>query len=384
MNNPLQAILQTLSAEARTEQPFLSIYLDWTTDSNGKRPARTILQQELDRIDTKLEQRSEQRASFERDRAAIVRYLDEEAPRDARSIAIFACDAERVWVTVPLLIPLETYIAADRFPHVFQLARVLDDHEPVVVARAEGQDAEIFVLGLETMEQVATTSASETVNRVQVGGWSQLRYQNHNAFVIRSHMQDLAANIEQILAEHQAERLVVIGNDAIKGALLDVLPSALQQRMLGFVSFDRTVDAEALYSGLEPLLREAEDIQEVEQIQRWENQLATKGGLACAGIDAVATALSKGQVDTLLIEQSFAADGRECPGCAMLFSDAWVTCPYDGSDLVAVPLREAFTARALGQSGAVQVVALRGMLGEQAGVGALLRYRDDVATAVGE
>jgi peptide subunit release factor 1 (eRF1) len=384
MNTTIPAIVQTLSAEPRTEQPFLSVYLDWTTDSNGRRPALTMVEQEFERIGASFEQRSEQLESFERDRAAIMRYLDEEAPRDARGIAIFACDAERIWVTIPLLVPLETYIAADHFPHVFQLARVLDDHESVVVARAEGQDAEIFVLGLDTMQQVATTTATERVNRVQVGGWSQLRYHNHNEFVIRTHMQDLADAIERTMAEHRTERLIVIGNDAIKGLLLDALPAVLQQRMIGFLSFDRTADAETLYKGLEPLLREAEDIQEVEQLQRWEDQFASKGGLACAGIDAIATALSKGQVDTLLIEQSFAAEGRACPSCSMLFSDGWVSCPYDGSDLVAVPLREAFAARALGQGGSVQVLALRGILAEHAGVGGLLRYRDDVDQAVGE
>jgi peptide subunit release factor 1 (eRF1) len=383
MNSTLPAIVQTLSAEPRTAQPFLSVYLDWTTDSSGKRPALTVLQQELDRIGATFEPRSEQLASFEQDRAEIMRYLDEDAPRDARGIAIFACDAERVWVTIPLLVPFETTIAVDGFPHVFPLARVIDDYETVVVARAEGQDAEIFVLGLDRMQQVATTSASEEINRVQVGGWSQLRYQNHNDFVIRAHMQDLAATIERTLNEYRGERLIVIGNDAIKGPLLEALPASLQQRMIGFVSFDRTADAETLYNGLEPLLREAEDIQEVEHLQRWEDQMATKGGLACAGIDAVATALSKGQVDTLLIETTFAAEGRECPSCAMLFSDSWASCPYDGSALVPVPLREAFTARALGQSGSVQVLALRGALSEHAGVGALLRYRDDVDNTVG-
>jgi peptide subunit release factor 1 (eRF1) len=90
-----------------------------------------------------------------------------------------------------------------------------------------------------------------------------------------------------------------------------------------------------------------------------------------------ALALSKGQIQTLFMLQSFNGAGGECVNCGMLRAGQREKCPYDGAELRPVELREAFTARAVQQSADVEIVETSDYLAQHDGVGALLRYRDE-------
>jgi peptide subunit release factor 1 (eRF1) len=379
MSNRLHALLQTLAAEPRSEHPILSVYLDMRVDSSGQRQSRRLLEQEFDRLMGEIELRGESRESFAADRAHIIQYLDEEAPSDARGLVIFACDASRIWVTIPLLVAVETAIAADHYPHVFQLARMLDDYETFVVALVEGQEALVYTLGLEAMEQVERTVASEKINRVMVGGWSQLRYQNHNEHVLRSHMRDLATTLQQVLSDAQSNHLIIAGNTAIKGPLMETLPQPLQHKLVDYLPYERPTDAEQLFAQLEPMMQEVERKSEAQLIEQLEAQLASVGGLALSGEAAVAMALSKGQVDTLLIRPDLRGMAGECPTCGLLRPGQRDNCPIDGSPLKPIEISEALVLHTLRQSGKVEVCAHEDALQEQGGVAALLRYRDESA-----
>lgn len=384
MTSRLMSILRDLSALPRGEHPVLSVYLDWSVDSNGQRPVLATLDEELDRYAATLAERGPARDSFEADRARLGQYLAAEAPREAAGIVIFACSAQELWEPVPLLVPVETNVAVDAAPHLYQLARLLDDHETFAVARAEGQQAEIYVISLESMEQVDSTQAREEIQRVDAGGWSQLRYQRHTGFVIQLHMNDLARALQDAVTRHGAEHIVILTNDSVKGHVRAALPPQLHERVVDMVSYQRSDDPAQLVAGLDPLMREVERQQEEELLARLEDQLATRGGLAFAGEKDVALALLKGQVDTLLLSAAYAGGpAGECPTCGTLRPGQRQSCPYDGSEMQPVELREALVTHTLRQGGRVEVIGVDGALQQHGGVAALLRFRDDVGQEVG-
>src|SRR5687768_2230516 len=106
MATDLHAVLQELTASPSTEHPFLSIYLNWVPDGNGKRPAVRILEDELATISERLAGDTADREGFEADRRRIIDYVHREAPKDARGLAIFACHAQGVWTALPLQAPV--------------------------------------------------------------------------------------------------------------------------------------------------------------------------------------------------------------------------------------------------------------------------------------
>ena len=127
MPTDLKATLEMLTGQPSTEHPYLSVYLDWTPDGNGNRQSLRTLEDELNNIATRLQERGADLESFNTDRERIMEYVTNEAPADARGIAIFACDAESIWEAIPLQVPVETKIVEDHFPHCFNLARIIDD-----------------------------------------------------------------------------------------------------------------------------------------------------------------------------------------------------------------------------------------------------------------
>lgn len=384
MTTRLKTILRTLSAEPRMEAPFFSIYLDWGVDSSGQRQALQAVEQELARIDGELPAHGARRESFDADREAITRYLTREAPQDARGVVLFARAADKIWTTIPLMVPVETHIAADDYPHLFQLAQLIDDHETYVVALVESQEAQVYVLGIDSMEQVESTQAREEVQRVQVGGWSQLRYENHTGYVIRLHMQDLAATLQQVMQEREGQHLIIGTNDAMKGPVREKLGQQLTEKLVDFVSYDRIGEPEQMFQQLTPLMQETERKQEQALVERLHEQLNTKGGLAFDGPGAVAGALVKGQVDTLLISAGLEGEASECESCGMLRVGRRESCPADGGKMHPLDLREGLVLHTYRQSGNVEIINLEDGLAEHGHVAALLRYRDDVSNAIGD
>jgi hypothetical protein len=85
------SVLQALAAYPGADAPFLSIYLDWVPDGSGKRPSLRLLEDELAAIAARMTGDAVYRDGFAADRERIITYLNREAPKDARGIAIFAC-----------------------------------------------------------------------------------------------------------------------------------------------------------------------------------------------------------------------------------------------------------------------------------------------------
>jgi peptide subunit release factor 1 (eRF1) len=378
MNNLLDT-LRELSAQPATRQPYLSIYLNWSTDSSGQRPALRVLEQELDRIAATLRQSGTGMESFTIDRERVMSYVNTEAPKEARGLAIFACHAESIWVTAPLQVPVETEVAVDRFPHTFNLARLIDNYETYAVAVADSQESQIFLVALDSAWKVGETDAGEEIRRFDAGGSSaHMVFQHRTEKVIRDHTRQIGERLERIIRRYDVRHVVIVGNDSIKGAVMSTLPEQVKQRLVDYMKFDTSAGGmPALMQAIEPLMREVERSQEANDVAQLEEQLATKGGLAVAGVADTAEALSKGQVRTLLLQQDFGGQGGECPSCGWLRPGQRANCPYDGTPLQPVELREAFSAKALQQSANVQVVEQSGLLDRHEGVGALLWYRDD-------
>jgi peptide subunit release factor 1 (eRF1) len=382
METHLQSVLQALAAYPGADAPFLSIYLDWMPDGNGKRPSLRLLEDELAAIAERMAGDAVYRDGFAADRERIMSYLNREAPKDARGIAIFACHDQGVWTALPLQATVETATAVDRYPHTFQLARLIDDHEPCAVVLAEGQEARIFVIGLDYTAQIAETEASEKIKRFDQGGEAQMLFQRRTDNLIKAHMRDMAEQLEKIIDRYAVQHVIIAGNDSIKGMVMDTLTAPITERLVDYIHLEPNSNMKTIMETIEPMLQEVEHRQEAELLAALEQQVAAPAGLGALGAAETALALSKGQVQTLVMLQSFQGTGGECVSCGMLLAGQRDECPYDGGQMRPVELREAFIARAVQQNADIQIIEASDYLAEHEAVGALLRYRDDQVKAV--
>jgi hypothetical protein len=372
-----QSVLQALAAYPGADDPFLSIYLDWMPDGNGKRPSLRLLEDELAAIAERMAGDAVYRDGFAADRERIMTYLNREAPRDARGIVIFACHDQAVWATLPLQVTVDTAIIVDRYPHIFQLARLIDDHEPCAVVLAEGQEARIFVISLNYAEQIAETEAAEKIKRFDQRGEAQMLFQRRTDNLIKAHMRDLAAQLEKIIARYTVQHVIIAGNNSIKRMVLDALTAPITARLVDYIHLEPNSSMKTILETIEPMLHEVERRQEADLLAALDLQATAIGGLGSLGVAETALALSKGQVQTLLMLQSFNGIGGECVNCGMLRAGQRNTCPYDGAEMRPVELREAFTLRAVQQSADVEIIEASDYLMAHDAVGAILRYRDE-------
>ncbi len=377
MATDLQAVLDELTAYPSTEHPFLSIYLDITPDGTGKRQSLVNLDQDFERIAGQIEQRGGNLESFEADRDRIMQLVNQDLPVDAQGLAIFACNAEGVWNVVPLQVPVETQLYEDRYPHIFHLARIIDDYETFAVVLVDSQDSRIFVVSLNEAEKAGEADAGENIRRFEAGGWGQMLFQRRIDNVIKAHHKEMADKLGRIIKRYGVQHVILAGNDSIKGSVREALPKQIQDMVVDFINLDIRSNMQSIMETIEPMMREVERMQEADDVDDLETEVNSKGGLGCVGIGDVALALTKGQVRMLLMQQDFAAMGGECPNCGTLRPGLRPTCPFDGTEMQQIDLREAFVARARQQNAVIQIVEQSPFLVEHEGVGALLYYRDD-------
>lgn len=383
MATDLQATLEELTAYPTTEYPFLSVYLDLTPDGNGRRPSLQQLEQEFELIADRVKQRDKDQElkgldSFEADRARIMNYINTEAPVEARGLALFACQAEGVWQVHPLQVAVPNHIVEDRYPHVFNLARIIDDYETYAVVLADSQESRIFVITLNDAEKVAETESDEEIKRFQAGGWGQMLFQRRTENIIKAHTKDIADKLGRMMRRYNVQHVIIAGNDSIKGSVRESLPKQIQDKLVDFISLDMTANMQTIMEAIEPMMRQVELDQEADDVDTLEAQVNTKGGLGVIGVVDTALALSKGQVRLLIMQQDFQALGSRNEQSGFLYAGMQTQDPYDGSSLETVDLQEAFTAKAAQQGATIQIVEANEYLAQHEGVGALLWFRDDM------
>lgn len=382
MATDLQATLEELTAYPTTEYPFLSVYLNLTPDGNGRRPSLQQLEQEFELIADRVKQRDKDQEikgldSFEADRKRIMDYINTEAPVEARGLALFACEAEGVWQVHPLQVAVPNHIVEDRYPHVFNLARIIDDYETYAVVLADSQESRIFVITLNDAEKVAETESDEEIKRFQAGGWGQMLFQRRTENIIKAHTKDIADKLGRMMRRYNVQHVIIAGNDSIKGSVRDSLPKQIQEKLVDFISLDMSANMQTIMEAIEPMMRQVELDQEADDVDTLEAQVNTKGGLGVIGVENTALALSKGQVRLLIIQQDFQALGSRNAQSGFLYAGMKSEDPYDGSELESVDLHEAFVAKAAQQGATIQIVEANEYLAQHEGVGALLWFRDD-------
>jgi len=375
MPTDIKATLETLTGQPSTEHPYLSVYLDWTPDGNGDRLSLRALEDELNTIAARLQDRGANLDSFNTDRERIMDYVTNQAPVDARGLAIFACDAESIWEPITLQVPVPTQIVEDRFPHCFNLARIVDDYETYAIVLADSQESRILVVSLNQAEQAAQTSASEEIRRFDAGGWAQMLFQRRTENIVKAHTKDIGDRLGRLIKRYNIQHVIIAGNDTFKGIILNTLPDQIKDKLVDFINLDITANMEAIMDTIEPMMRNVELDQEAADLAKLEGMVGAQT-FGVVGVAETAMALTKGQVRTLIMHQNFLATGGECPNCGTIRAGMRDKCPYDGAEMQPLDLREAFTARALQQGSEIQIVEASEFLDQNGGVGALLRYRD--------
>ena len=302
---PSTSLAQALDRLARFRSdrfPVVSLYLDARPDSQGRDHFQPFARKELAARGRTFPLRSPERESFERDAERIQKYLSEEVRPSANGIALFACSGEdgffeALQLDAPIL---ENRISVSSHPHLYPLARIVDEYPRYAVVVADTKSARIYVFGRgREIDREEIESAS--MERTSVGGWSQMRYQRHVDKLRKDHAKELVDALADIVEKERAEHILLSGDEVIVPLIRGELPKALAAKVVDTVKLDKkqTSEAEILEVTMSAL-RELDARTDAERVEQLLGEYRA-GGLGVTGRDETKAALEMGQVDELLV-----------------------------------------------------------------------------------
>ena len=282
--------------------PVISLYLDARVDQQGQRNFMPFVRKQLTELSKSYESQSDERLSFEEDFVRIVRYLEGEVPTQVQGLAIFACSTCNDWFEVGQFeAPFERnrLFVSDR-PHLYPLARLIDQYRRYAVVLADTNRAQIFVFAAgravehEELENVKT-------KRAKVGGWSQARYQRHEQNYHLQHAKEVVEILERIVREENIEQVILAGDEETVIPLLrEQMPKELQEKVIDALSLGiNTPEHEVLEESLTAFQR-YDSLSDREKVERLLNEYRADN-LGVAGVPETLAALSNGQVEEMLI-----------------------------------------------------------------------------------
>ena len=382
-SNTLEKIIDELAAFEPVELPVVSLYLNAQANENGRQDFERFLRKEFTERARTFPAQSPERESFERDVERINEYLRDEVRPETNGVAVFACaGADDFFQAVQTAAPIEAHrLYIYNQPHLYPLARLMEQYPRYAVLVADTNRARLFVFGRgkalssDEIQNVKTRGA-------KVGGWSQMRYQRHLEHYHLQHAKEVAEQLEQVVREDNIEHIILAGDEVIIPLLKEQFPKAVTEKIVDVLSLDiNAPEHEVLAESLEAM-REHDAESDAEKVEQLINEYRA-GGLAVVGSTDTLEALAMGQVEELVIvaQQQMVEGDRDD---VAILSDAEPVEPIvageDGGTVAnleadSVIVAADLVARARQTSARITFVEDASLLEEFGGCGAFLRYR---------
>lgn len=350
--------------------PVISLYLNLAANQNGREDYQQFIRKAFSARAKALPEQSPERESFEKDVERIQKYLKDENSTAGQALAIFACGGSDLFEAIPLDAPLnEHWLFIDSVPHLYPLARLVENYPRYAAVMLDTNKARIFVFGVAKTEREQKVVGEKT-RRTSKGGWSQARYQRRADNFHINHVKEVVETLDKIVREESIDHIVVAGAEVAMPILREQLPKHLADKI---VEIGPPGDGNFLEQTL-AALREKDAETDVEKVQELMDAWRS-GGLGVAGPEATLSAFQLGQVDELIITGSpeTLKSVQHLPDAAP--GRVQVDTSGGSIDEQRLKLSDELVTRAQQTAARIRFIEDASLLAEVGGVGALLRFR---------
>jgi peptide chain release factor subunit 1 len=260
-------------------------------------------------------------------------------------------------------------------PHLYPLARLNDQYPRYAALLVDTNAARLFVFGLGATETTREVRNVKT-RKGAIGGWSQARYQRHVSNIHLHHFKEVVDVLERVVREDSIGKVVVACDPITLPTLMDQMPKHLAEKVVDVVHLDiNTPEHHVLTETLEAM-RGQDASTDAEQVARLFDDWRA-GGLSVVGPEQTLDALSKAQVEELLITATPALlRAAERVPAEMRPNDVSIdSSAAGGANAEQLKWADEFVTRAQQQSARIRFIENPELLAEVGGVGAILRFR---------
>jgi peptide chain release factor subunit 1 len=287
-----------------------------------------------------------------------------------RGRVIFASATAGFLYVYRLSVEPEPLVVYDSSPFLLPLAKLKEEYEDYGLLLIDSQEARLFLVRSNLLEENENASI-DLMNKHKKGGWSQMRYNRLRRGQIDSFFTQLIEDLQKNEDLTKMRGLVVAGPGEAKGQLVEMMPQALKDKVIGTV--DISMDASS-----KDLLNLGKDFTHEEQLSREKvlaerlKEAVLRGHHAAYGLAEVGNALKEGRVNCLLISEGFTLPGMICTSCQQIDSEG-EKCPTCGGEAAALSL-ESLYEMAERMDAEVVLVEDDAFLESLGNIGAILRY----------
>jgi peptide chain release factor subunit 1 len=375
--------LDRLAAFEPSPYPVTSLYLNTQPGQTGRDQFQTFVRKELTARTRTYPANSTEREILDHDFEAISRYLETELEPATNGVAIFACSAGDLFEAVQLGVPfVEHWMSIGDRPHLYPLARIDSQYPRYAAVLADTNLARILVVATGEVVGAREVTGVKT-RRTSQGGWSQARFQRHIENFHLHHAKDVVDALDRIVQQEGIEQILLAGDEVILPLLREQMPKALTDMIVDHLRLDVHASAnEIVRASLEAMKRvnERTDKDKVDAAV----DAYRAGGLAVVGVEETLAALTRGQVDELVVAASMRElRGAREAGEVDVANDAGLTSAVPavsaGEPATVAPdvvrLADELVTRATNTSARITFIEDGSLLRPYGGVAALLRFR---------
>jgi peptide subunit release factor 1 (eRF1) len=365
--------LADLVAFRSDDAPVLSVYLNVDPTQQTTDQYKLILRSMLKEV-------ADEAAPA--DIEAVEHYLNFARDWQGKGLALFSCQAAGFWRSFPLAVPVHNRAYVAHRPYIKPLSDVLDAYGRYGVILVGREGARLFLFDLGELVE-ATGTLGEQVRRTKDGGGSGItgmrggmnsRTARREDAIIQRNLKEVVEAIGSFCDGKSCARLVLGGTDDNVSRLYDMLPKALQDKVIGQFNVDLGASEVEVQARAREVIEEVAQKREMELVDElfagWK-----RGAGAAVGLSDTLAALQEHRARVLLVGAGYEESGYRCPSCRYLTLTDTGECPLCGTRMERVEdIVDTLVHRALEQGTAVEIVRGNEQLDLMGALGALLRY----------
>ena len=370
-----EELMQRLLKFENASAPVISLYVDARVDEHGRQNFLPWIRKQLTERGRTFAAGTPARSSFEEDFVRIMRYLEGGVKKEAQGFAIFACGATDYFASGQFAAPFarNRLFVFDR-PHLYPLARLIDQYRRYAVLLADTNRARIFVFAAGRALDRKAIENTKT-KHAKVGGWSQARYQRHEENYHVHHAKEVIDVLARTVRDENIESVILAGDQETVIPLLRAqMPKELAEKVVEALSLGIDTPEHELFEESMNAFHRYDTVSDQQKVERLLNEFRADD-LGVAGATETLAALSNGQVEEMLI--SAAATELEFDAAEI----RKVLAAYTVEGVVPVEINARVVAdelvRRAEKLSAARVTFIEdaSLLEPLGGVGAFLRYR---------
>jgi peptide subunit release factor 1 (eRF1) len=381
MNSPWREELQSLAEIESSEGSAVSFYFQPRPPQNMAHREEAILVKDLVKDARRALERNGNAARLRATLDRIAEIGEKLHGNSSRAKAIFASPEHDFWreFDLPGDVKATALFVNNRF-HLKPLAAAVTGAPRAIVAVVDRESARLSELsmdGLKLREEIF----DEMPRRVKTegfGGYDGGRIERHIENEVMRHFKKVAERLQEIRTRGEMPALVVCTRTEVWPEFEPHLHSYVRQVLVSRIDMDpAAATEEQIRSAVEAELAERAE-SEREALVREVVGEAQRDGRGSLGLRRVLISLERGEVQTLVIGDGFAARAVECKHCGHLDTRLVASCAVCGQDTKELEdVGDALVGHALRRGVDIVYVTPDAEFESRGNIGALLRFRAD-------